>query len=213
MPLPNCRPCTSERYGTCPQPEHRKDMTLTTMITVRKDDLHAVMARAGAREWDPTADPDFAEVWQRLSEAKDPGEPAAAESPGPPSGGQFMFIAFAGHTELTGYVTEVTIGGKPAFHIDLPEKLWGGNPLAWEEYSADFLFSRHPVTQESVRAAWDAQLRRAAERARWQEDWQQERAALPAGARAADPACICGSDSTGEDIDANPGCLMHGYPF
>jgi hypothetical protein len=40
-----------------------------------------------------------------------------------------------------------------------------------------------------------------------------QHAILPAGARTAGPGCICGPDSTGEYIDVNPGCLVHGYPF
>lgn len=51
-------------------------------------------------------------------------------------GGQWLHIAFMGHVELTGYVTEVALGGEPGYHIDLPDKIWGGSPLAWEEYSA-----------------------------------------------------------------------------
>lgn len=100
-----------------------------------------------------------------------------------PADGQFMTIAFMGHTELTGYVTEVTLGGEPGYHIDLPDRLWGGNPLAWEEYSGKALFSRRPVTEESVRKAWEARLR-AAERRRQQEaEWarMQEQRALASG--------------------------------
>jgi len=115
------------------------------------------------------------------------GDTAAAE-PGPPAGdGQFMTIAFMGHNELTGYVTEITLGGEPGYHVDLPERLWGGNPLAWEEYSGKALFSRRPVTEEGVRRAWEAKLA-AAERRRQQEaEWQrmQEQRALTDGSAVA----------------------------
>jgi hypothetical protein len=77
-------------------------------------------------------------------------------------GGQWMTIAFMGHVELTGYVTEITLGGQAAFHIDLPEKLWGGNPMAWQEYAATALYSRRPVSEESVRKSYEARLARQA---------------------------------------------------
>jgi hypothetical protein len=108
----------------------------------------------------------------------DLGLPPRAE----PGEGQFMHIAFMGHTELAGFVTEVTLhGGVAAYHVDLPEKLWGGNPMAWQEYPASVLFSRCPVTEESVRAAWEAERERAARWERQQAEWQQSPAALPAG--------------------------------
>lgn len=97
--------------------------------------------------------------------------------------GQWLQIAFLGHVELTGYVTEITLGGQPAFHIDLPEKLWGGNPMAWEEYAGSALYSRRPVSEESVRAAWEAQRERAARRTREEAEWHasQQQRALEAG--------------------------------
>lgn len=115
--------------------------------------------------------------------------PAAAgdDAPGlvPVTGdGYFAVIAFMGHNEYTGYVTQVTKHGQPAYHIDLPEKLWGGNPLAWVEYAATAWFSERPVSEDSVRAAWEAQLQRAAaERARAETGWQrrEDLRALEAG--------------------------------
>lgn len=112
-----------------------------------------------------------ANEWDKLSDAERiawNGGAAAVEREvtRTPGGGQWMRIAFMGHVELTGYVTEVTIGGQAAFHVDLPEKLWGGNPLAWREYAAAALYSREPVTEESVRARWESQ-RRA--QAAWEE--------------------------------------------
>lgn len=90
--------------------------------------------------------------------------------------GQWLRIAFLGHVELTGYVTEVTIGGQAAFHVDLPEKIWGANPLAWQEYAGSALYSRRPVTEQSVREAWESAR---ASRAAWEET--QRRYALEAG--------------------------------
>ncbi len=97
--------------------------------------------------------------------------------------GQWLCIAFMGHNEHTGYVTEIVKNGQPAYHVDLPEKLWGGNPLAYVEYAASAWFSDRPVTEESVRRAWEAQQRRAAERARQEAEWARtaEQRALTAG--------------------------------
>jgi transcriptional regulator with XRE-family HTH domain len=97
--------------------------------------------------------------------------------------GQWLQISFMGHVELTGYVTEITLGGQPAFHVDLPERLWGGNPMAWEEYAASALYSRRPVSEESVRKAWEAQLERAKRRAEQEAAWrtQDQVRALEAG--------------------------------
>jgi len=97
--------------------------------------------------------------------------------------GQFMTMTFTGFAEVTGYVTDITLGGEPAFHIDLPDKLWGGNPLAWEEWSAKALRSRHPVAEESVRRAWESESRAAEERARREAEWRraQDQRALTAG--------------------------------
>lgn len=99
------------------------------------------------------------EIGRRIEQARD-------------GGGQWLSIAFMGHVELTGYVTEITLGGQAAFHVDLPEKLWGGNPMAWEEYAGSALYSRRPVTEESVRKAWEARQERAAHRAEQQALWR-----------------------------------------
>jgi hypothetical protein len=96
--------------------------------------------------------------------------------------GQWLSIAFMGHVELTGYVTEITLGGQPAFHVDLPEKLWGGNPMAWQEYAGSALYSRRPVAEASARAAWEAQRARAARRAQEEAQWHaSQQRALEAG--------------------------------
>ena len=96
--------------------------------------------------------------------------------------GCFAVIAFMGHNEHTGYVTEILKNGQPAYHVDLPEKLWGGNPLAYVEYAASAWFSERPVSEASVRKAWEAQCRRVAERARQEAEWQraQDQRALTA---------------------------------
>ena len=101
----------------------------------------------------------------------------------PTAGGQFMEIAFMGHVEREGYVTEVTIGGEPGYHIDLPDKLFDGNPYAWEEYSAKALFSRWPVREETLRVRWETARRRAGERAKREAEWRRmdEQRALTAG--------------------------------
>jgi hypothetical protein len=104
----------------------------------------------------------------------------------PADGGQWLRISFLGHVELTGYVTEVTLGGQAAFHVDPPEKLWGGNPMAWREYAATALYSREPIDGESVRKDWEArQARQARLRA-----YEQQRA-LEAAAQ----------DSVGDEDD------------
>jgi len=97
--------------------------------------------------------------------------------------GYWACIAFMGHNEHTGYVTEIVKHGQPGYHVDLPEKLWGGNPLAWVEYAASAWFSERPLTEESVRRAWEAKVRAAAEHARREAEWQrmQEQRALEAG--------------------------------
>jgi hypothetical protein len=105
----------------------------------------------------------------------------------PADSGEFKTIAFMGHNEHTGLVTEFLKNGQPAYRVELPDKLWGGNPLAYVEYSASAWFSEHPVTEESVRTAWESRRKAAADRAlreaRWrQEQLEQERAlALESG--------------------------------
>jgi transcriptional regulator with XRE-family HTH domain len=106
-------------------------------------------------------------------------EPYAADS----GGGQWMFIAFMGRIEYTGYVTEITKHGQPAYRIEKPEKIWGGNPLAYVEHAASAWFSDHPVTEESVRKAWEAGIRAAEKRRQQEAEWRRadEQHALTAG--------------------------------
>jgi hypothetical protein len=106
--------------------------------------------------------------------------------------GEWLSIAFMGHNEYTGYVTEIVRNGQPAYHVDLPEKLWGANPLAYVEYAATAWFSGRPVTEEFVRRTWEAFVR-AAEKRRQQE----------AGWRRADEqrALVAGREDDGDDGD------------
>jgi DNA-binding XRE family transcriptional regulator len=102
-------------------------------------------------------------------------------------GGYFAEISFFGRIEHTGYVTEVTLhGGQAAYHIDLPEKLWGGNPLAWREYAASAFFEKNPVSEESVRAAWKSELERAGRWKRQQQEWERQRSQPALESRPAD---------------------------
>lgn len=116
------------------------------------------------------------------------------------SGGEWLFIAFMGRIEYTGYVTKITKHGQPAYRIELPEKVWGGNPLAYVTHSASGWFSDHPVTEESVRKAWESRVRAAAQRAADEAEWRraQEQRALTAGQVRDD------EDQAGDDADADP---------
>ena len=106
------------------------------------------------------------------------------ELPAEPDG-QWLCIAFVGHNEYTGYVTEIVKNGQPAYRVDLPEKLWGGNPLSYVEYAATAWFSDWPVTEEFVRRAWERHVREVAERKRREAEWQQreQRLELASGVR------------------------------
>ena len=97
--------------------------------------------------------------------------------------GRWACIAFMGRNEYTGYVRDITRGGQPAYRVDLPGLVYGGNPLDYVEYAASAWFSEWPVTEESIRAAWESKLR-AAERRRQQEaEWDraQRQRAIAAG--------------------------------
>lgn len=111
------------------------------------------------------------------------------------AGGYFAEISFFGRIEHAGYVTEVTLhGGQAAYHIDLPEKLWGGNPLAWREYAASAFFEKNPVSEESVRVAWEAERERAQRWKRQQEEWERQRS---------QPALEAGDGYDDDDLDAD----------
>jgi hypothetical protein len=100
-----------------------------------------------------------------------------------PEGGRWLELELLGHRQRTGYVTEVTVAGAAMLHIDLPEKLFGGNPDAWEEYAPSALYGLSPVRPESVRAAWESKLKAAEERAKREAQWrlEDEQRALTAG--------------------------------
>ena len=122
---------------------------------------------------------------ETVTEAQEDG---AAEPD--PAAGRWSCIAFMGRNEYTGYVRDITKNGQPAYRVDLPGLVYGGNPLDYVEYAASAWFSEWPVTEASVRAAWEAKLR-AAERRRQQEaEWarMQERRALTDGGE----TCKCG---------------------
>jgi hypothetical protein len=129
-----------------------------------------------------------------------------------PDGGLWLQISFLGHVERIGYVTEITLGGQPAFHVDLPEKLWGANPDAWEEYAATALYSRRPLSEESVRKQWEARLERARRIAEQEARYArgQQARALEAGTADRDDQDDDQDDLTGaalyaDDDDDTPG--------
>ena len=130
---------------------------------------------------------------------------SGSPEPSPPSplapGGRFEDISFFGHLDHTGYVTEaIDHGGNAVYRIDLPEKIWGGNPLAEIEYAASAKFSRKPVTEESVRAQWEAERARAERWRQQQAEWDRagSQRALPAVDMSAsltgERPCLCGPD-------------------
>ena len=121
-------------------------------------------------------------VASRLASALEAGgETGTADEPD----GAWLTIAFMGHNEYTGYVTEIVKNGQPAYRVDRPEKLWGGNPLSYVEYAATAWFSDRPVTEEFVRKAWERHLREVAERKAREAEWQQreQRLELASGVR------------------------------
>ena len=123
-----------------------------------------------------------ADAPQTLAEASEAMLPPPSALLAP--GGRFEDIAFFGHLDHTGYVTEaIDHGGNAVYRIDLPEKIWGGNPLAEIEYAASAKFSRKPVTEESVRAQWEAERARAERWRQQQAEWERagSQRALPAG--------------------------------
>jgi hypothetical protein len=98
--------------------------------------------------------------------------------------GYFAEIAFMGRIEYEGYVTQITKHGVAAYHIDLPERLWGGNPLAWVEHAASAWFSERPMTEASIRGRWESAVKAARLRAKREAEWarmQEQRAILGHG--------------------------------
>lgn len=88
------------------------------------------------------------------------GQPIELAQPQEP--GQWERIAFMGHIEYTGRVTRFDRYGEPAYRIELPDLVFGGNPLAYREHRASMWFSSEPVSEESARAAWEARNQRPA---------------------------------------------------
>jgi len=155
---------------------------------------------ACARSLPEGASPEAYAALERLLKEHLPGgqvpeEPAAGD-------GYFAEIAFMGRIEYTGYVTQVTKHGQAAYHIDLPEKLWGGNPLAWVEHAASAWFSERPMTEASVRRQWESAVRAAAERARREAEWarMQEQRALTDGSDEGG-ASVWADHDPDEDLD------------
>lgn len=131
----------------------------------------------------------------------------AAETPDPAFGdGEFKRISFMGRITHTGLVTEIIKHGQPAYHIDLPERLWGGNPDAWVEHSAAAWFSEEPISEQAVRVTWETGLRRRAMQAERERLWreQQQTHALEAGD--GDPDEVWdGEDDDDDDDEARSG--------
>lgn len=152
-----------------------------TEVTQEAPDLRTLIL-ACARSLPEGSSPEAYAVLERLLEVHYPDDQASEPKPAAEDG-YFATIGFMGRLEYTGFVTQFTKHGQAAYHIDLPEKLWGGNPLAWVEHAASAWFSERPVTEESVRRQWEARVRAAAERARREAEWQrmQEQRALEAG--------------------------------
>jgi hypothetical protein len=157
-----------------------------TPSTSRLDLLYGawvLVANAGGGDWD-TLDPVWrraAEQWRdqfdtalqdvpltdkgrglaaavnTYAEAKESSEEWPVLVSGP---GEWLEISFYGHTTLTGYVTEITLhGGAPGYRVELPDKVWGGNENAYEDWAATALFSKRPLDAGSVRRAWEARQR------------------------------------------------------
>ena len=131
--------------------------------------------------------------------------PEHRESPGTDGAdGYFAEIAFMGRIEYTGLVTQITKHGQPAYHIDLPEKLFGGNPLGWVEHSASAWFSERPRTEASIRRAWEAAVRAAEKRRQQEAEWDRaaRQRALTAAGEADDAGAYEGDYSEyGDDDD------------
>jgi hypothetical protein len=133
------------------------------------------------------------------------------EGAAPAPSGYFAEISFFGHISHVGYVTEVTFhGGEPGYRIDLPELLWGGNPVAYREYAASAMFSRWPVEEASVRIAWKAERKRAEEWRQREAVWAGERTAALTAGPAPGGACTCDVSDDGGTYEADPACPIHG---
>ncbi|HZR50161.1 MAG TPA: hypothetical protein VFB06_11635 [Streptosporangiaceae bacterium] len=155
-------------------------------VPVRKDDLDMLVAACTSYLPADTG-PEVLAAFGRVAEAFDGahgiGEEPEQASPPLPEGGRWLELELLGHRQRTGYVTEVTVAGAAMLHIDLPAKIFGGEPDAWEEYAPSALYGLSPIREESVRRAWEAQRRAAEERARREAEWRRmdEQRALTTG--------------------------------
>jgi hypothetical protein len=152
-------------------------------VTLRADDVEAILTACGCFAPDGGTG-DLGDRMQRVHLALHGDRvPAGDSAPTLPEGGRWLELELLGHRQRTGYVTEVTVAGAAMLHIDLPAKLFGGEPDAWEEYAPSALYGLNPVREESVRRAWESQRRAAEERARREAEWQrmQDQRALTAG--------------------------------
>lgn len=121
--------------------------------------------------------------------------------------GYWACIAFMGHNEYTGRVTEIVKHGQPAYRVDLPDLIWGGNPRSYVEYAASAWFSEWPVTEESVRRQWEARVRAAEKRRQQEAEWRRadEQRALTAGSDEDDGDGAAWVDEADAAIDAENG--------
>jgi hypothetical protein len=161
-------------------PEHE-------MVSVRRDDLELLRKVCACYVPYPPTD-DISETMQRTLAAlagPDATQPAAPE---PPllEGGQWAVVELLGHRRRAGYVTEVTVCGTAMLRITLPAAVWGGDPQAWEQYTAAAMYGMHPASEAEVRGAWERDM----EARRRAQEWQASRAAL-----------LPGDDDPDEDLD------------
>jgi hypothetical protein len=117
----------------------------------------------------------------------------------PDDGGRWERIGFMGHVEYTGWVTEIVRNGQPAYRIELPDYVWGGDKDAWVEHSATSWYSSNPVNGRAVRQGWEATRRRRAEIAEWEARQKAQRALMAADDAEADTIA---REEAGEDWDA-----------
>lgn len=94
--------------------------------------------------------------------------------------GKWLRIAWFGKNQVTGYVTEVfRHGDKAAYHVDLPDRIWGGDDSAVKDFAADAWFDEDQVPMAAVYSEWAAHRAYLAQR-RQREAEQKERLARPA---------------------------------
>jgi hypothetical protein len=183
--------------------QRREEATMTAETEAAPVTDLAVQAAAKAilrahdpESWDKGYDPgehELAEARDAIAAARpylDAGE-RAAELPD----GQWLEIAFMGHIVYRGaYVREVTRNGQPAYRVELPGHVFGGDPNAVRHHAASSWFGDRPVSGASVRKVWEAQ-REAEQRRREREAEfarQATERALPAGTEDGGDGCVGG---------------------